>query len=75
MKMACLGGHFLVFIREETREHHERNIVFSWNPDLLLDGAKEKLRWDGGGQRLCGEWNPDVLPNGTKNNLGRNEDG
>jgi hypothetical protein len=44
MKMACLGGHFLVFIREETREHHERNIVFSWNPDLLLDGAKEKLR-------------------------------
>jgi hypothetical protein len=42
MKMACLGGHFLILIYEDTKEDHEKNIVFSWNPDLLPDGAKEK---------------------------------
>ncbi len=33
--MACSGGHFPIIIHKDTKEDHERNITFSWNPDLL----------------------------------------
>jgi hypothetical protein len=69
MKMACLRGHFLIIIRKDTGEDCEKNIAFSWNPDLLLDGAKDKLHQDGGGRQLCSKWNLDVLLDGTKDNL------
>jgi hypothetical protein len=49
MKMACSKGHFLVIIHKDTKEDRERNIAFSWNPDLLLDGAKDKLLRNGNG--------------------------
>jgi hypothetical protein len=40
--MAHLGGHFLIIIREDTREDHEKNIAFSWNHDLLFNGGEDK---------------------------------
>ncbi len=75
MKMACLGGHFPILIHKDTREDHERNIGFSWNPNLFLNGGEDKLCQDGNGHRLCGKWNPNIIPNGAKDNSSQNEDG
>jgi hypothetical protein len=49
MKMACSGGHFLVVIREDMKENHEKNITFSWNPNIFHDGAEEKSCQNDGG--------------------------
>jgi len=73
--MACSGNHFLIVIYKDTWGDHGRNIAFSWNLNLFLDGRENKSRQDGSGQRLCGKWNFNVLPNGTKNNFDQNEDG
>jgi len=75
MKMACSGGHFLVVIREDMKENHEKNITFSWNPNLFPDGAEEKSCQNDGGWWFCGKWNSNVLLNRAKDKSGRDEDG
>jgi hypothetical protein len=50
MKMACSINHFPVVIYKDTWGDHGRNIAFSWNFDLLLDGGEDKSHQDGNGQ-------------------------
>ncbi len=49
MKMVRSKSHFPILIPKDTKEDHERNITFSWNLDLLPNGAKDKSRQDGNG--------------------------
>jgi hypothetical protein len=68
MKMACLGGHFLVIIPKDTKDDHEGNIAFSWNPNFPSNGGEDKSCLDGKGRQLCGKWNPNIILDGAKNN-------
>ncbi len=73
--MACSRGHFLVIICEDTKDDHEVNITFSWNPNFLPYGGEDKSCQNGRGQQLCGKWNPDILLDGAKDNSDQDEDG
>jgi hypothetical protein len=75
MKMACLGGHFLVFISEDTKKDHERYITFLWNPNGLFVQIRDKSRWDDSGWWPLGESKPDVLLEAPKEKSNRNKDG
>jgi len=48
---------------------------FSWNHNLLLNGAKDKSHWNDGGRQHFGQWNPNVLLDGTKDKSSWNDDG
>ncbi len=68
MKMACSGGHFPIFICEDTKEDHKKCIAFLWNPNGLLIRTRNNSYWDDNGQRPPSELKPNVLPKTPKEN-------
>jgi hypothetical protein len=50
MEMACSKSQFPILIHKDTKEDHEKNIAFSWNPNALPNGAISKSHQDDDGQ-------------------------
>ncbi len=68
MRMACLGGHFLIFICKDTKEDCERCIAFLWNPNGLFVRTKDNSCQDDSGRQPFSKLKPDVLLKPLKKN-------